>query len=158
MVLMEQRHHVEHGHAWDQFGENAEILGREPLLQFAAAKRAFGYQLVAKALLACSLPAEHQAQQCVRRLIGRLLGLFPLKALTQTVVRLLRHRMATLPDFLDTVCCGVCGTQSRLGKCMAKDSSCSIRLLRCARCEMRAEEVVGRCRNAWPSLHGGPAL
>ncbi|OLQ04809.1 Dual specificity protein phosphatase 1B [Symbiodinium microadriaticum] len=68
MVLMEQRHHVEHGHAWDQFGENAEILGR--------------------ALLACSLPAEHQA-------------------LTQTVVRLLRHRMATLPDFLDTVCCGV---------------------------------------------------
>jgi len=68
MVLMEQRHHVEYGHAWDQFGENAEILGR--------------------ALLACSLPAEHQA-------------------LTQTVVRLLRHRMATLPDFLDTVCCGV---------------------------------------------------
>ena len=33
MVLMEQRHHVEYGHAWDQFGENAEILGRELLLQ-----------------------------------------------------------------------------------------------------------------------------
>ena len=28
MVLMEQKHSAEYGHAWDQFGENTEILGR----------------------------------------------------------------------------------------------------------------------------------
>lgn len=67
-VLMgEHKSAVDYGHAWDQLGENGEVLGR--------------------ALLASSLPAEHLA-------------------LTRTVVRLLRFRTATLPDFLDTVCWG----------------------------------------------------
>lgn len=42
---------------------------------------------VLEALLSSSLPAEHLA-------------------LTRTVIRLLRFRTATLPDFLDTVCWG----------------------------------------------------
>eukprot|EP00435_Cladocopium_sp_Y103_P049273 s2276_g14.t2 len=67
-VLMgEHKSAADYGHAWDQLGENVEVLGR--------------------ALLASSLPAEHLA-------------------LTRTVVRLLRFRTATLPDFLDTVCWG----------------------------------------------------
>ena len=33
MVLMEQKHSADYGHAWDQFGENVEILGRELFLQ-----------------------------------------------------------------------------------------------------------------------------
>lgn len=48
-----------------------------------------------KALLASSLPSEHLA-------------------LTKTVVRLLRFRAATLPDFLDTVCWGLPGPSASL--------------------------------------------
>ena len=67
MVLMEQKHSADYGHAWDQFGENVEILGRELFLQSRGELSCHSLQLVlvstigAKALLASSLPAEHQA-------------------------------------------------------------------------------------------------
>ncbi|CAJ1327759.1 unnamed protein product, partial [Effrenium voratum] len=47
-------------------------------------------EVLGRALLARSLPAEHLS-------------------LTRTVVRLLKMRTATLPEFLDRVCCGVPG-------------------------------------------------
>ena len=57
-VLMEQKHTSEYGHAWDQFGENVEILGRAPWPKL----RRVRFQrrgIPVEALLACSLPAEH---------------------------------------------------------------------------------------------------
>lgn len=114
MTVLIQYPVTEPGHSWDHLHENSEVLGRvtwpttllgdgvgwvcATLIALSPSKEAPPFEgfappdtllRFAQALLANSLPSEHLA-------------------LTRTVVRLLRFRTATLPEFLDSVCWGTC--------------------------------------------------